>query len=54
MKRLWQVVGNHPVDGVAPGDTFEADLEPGHPWLVGGHVAAARKPEPDPEPAAEA
>lgn len=47
MKRLYEVVGNRVVGDCQPGDRFEADLEPDHPWIVGGHVApvALAKPK---------
>lgn len=34
----YKVIGNHVVGDTPPGKTFEADLEPDHPWIWGGHV----------------
>lgn len=49
VKRLYQVIGEHAVDGHMPGETFQADLEPDHPWIWGGHVAAVKDAKKKPE-----
>lgn len=46
-KKTFRVVGNHAVADWKPGELFDADLEPDHPWIIGGHVAPV-KPEKKP------
>jgi len=50
MKKTYKVIGHHAVGGVAPGETFTAELSPFEETtlIAGGHIerVSAKQPEP--------